>query len=117
MQPIEELDIFELFDRLKNTNRILNNWAQDETDTALPSQFEETEYLNDLISNKPRIVRESWFSRRAHSLTKYLEKEDYKSADLCIQDIKYFTHCFLQDSDLGKDLRTETLKLIAETIS
>jgi hypothetical protein len=117
MSSIEQTDIFDLYDQLKQTNRVLYNWVQDETDIELPWQFKEAQELSELISGKPKLVRESWFSNQAHSLCGALQKEDYRSADIIITDIKYFAHCFLQDSDFKKDTRTETLKLIAETIS
>lgn len=110
---MEEPDIFELFEKLKQTNRVLYNWTNDDSDLELPMQFEEARELSDLILNKPKVVRESLFSKQAYSLCAALEREDYASAGKYLADIKYFAHCFLEDSNLGKDTRTETLRLIA----
>ncbi|VVB79144.1 Uncharacterised protein [uncultured archaeon] len=113
---IEELDIDELFDKLRQTNRVLGQWTRDDSDLGYPLAFEEAQELSDLILGKPRVVRENYFSRRTKAFSEAIEKEDYHTADIVLSDLKYFAHCFLDEKGKRTDTRTETLKLIADTM-
>jgi len=110
---MEEISINKLFEMLKIANRKISLGIKSELSSEIHKSLEEAAEISETILAKHRLVRENWFTVKSSVYCWLLDKEKYEFAAYVMDDLRYFSHSFLEDSELSKKLSNDFLRLIS----
>ena len=99
---LTKMNIYDLVLELDMSNNFFNSCLEKDLMELACEKAKETKIIADVIKGRPEIEREEYFMAFVKLFCEAHNNENKEKMIRYESELKYFQHCFMQDTDLRK---------------